>query len=122
MRSERNEIRAVLFDVGGVLVELSGLAMLLSWLGHRLTAEQVRTHWLSSPIVRSFETGKMEPAAFANQMIAELGLRVGNEEFLSELYTRSPRIFPGAVELVRRVPRGYVRATLCNTNVLQCKP
>ena len=26
---------------------------------------------------------------------------------------------PGAVQLVRRVPRSYVRATLCNTNVLQ---
>jgi len=119
MRSERNEIRLVLFDVGGVLVELSGLAMMLSWLGHRLTAEQTRTLWLTSPLVRLFETGKMEPAAFADQMIAELGLRVGNEEFLSELYTRSPRIFPGAVELVRRVPCCYVRATLCNTNALQ---
>ena len=119
MRFRQNEIRLVLFDVGGVLVELSGLAMLLSWLGHRLTGEQVRTLWLTSPIVRSFETGKMESAAFADQMIAELGLRVRNEEFLRELYTRSPRIFPGAVELVGRVPRSYVRATLCNTNALQ---
>lgn len=119
MRFHRNEIRVVLFDVGGVLVELSGLAILLSWLGHRVTAEQVRTLWLTSPIVRSFETGKMPPAAFAEQMITELSLQVGSEEFLTELYTRSQRILPGAVELVRRVPRCYVRATLCNTNALQ---
>ena len=119
MRSQPNEIRVVLFDVGGVLVELSGLAMLLSWLGHRVTAEQVRTLWLTSPIVRSFETGKMQPAAFAEQMISELSLQVGSEEFLTELYIRSQRILPGAVELVRRVPRYYVRATLCNTNALQ---
>jgi len=119
MRSERNKIRLVLFDVGGVLVELSGLAVLLSWLGHRLTAEEVRTLWLGSPIVRSFETGKMEPEAFADQMIADLRLQISNEEFLRELYTRIPRTFPEAVELVRRVPRSYVRATLCNTNALQ---
>src|SRR5690242_15085880 len=119
MRFQPNEIRVVLFDVGGVLVELSGLAMLLSWLGHRVTAEQVRTLWLSTPIVRLFETGKMQPAAYAEQMITELNLHVGNEEFLTELYTRSQRILPGAVELVRRVPRHYVRATLCNTNALQ---
>jgi putative hydrolase of the HAD superfamily len=119
MRSQRNEIRVVLFDVGVVLVELSGLAMLLSWLGHRVTAEQVRTLWLTSPIVRSFETGKMQPAAFAEQMISELSLQVGREEFLTELYIRSQRILPGAVELVRRVPRYYMRATLCNTNALQ---
>jgi|SRR5437899_1739045 len=119
MRFQRNKIRVVLFDVGGVLVELSGLAMLLSWLGHRATPEQVRGLWLTSPIVRSFETGKMQPAAFAEQIITELSLQVGSEEFLTELYTRSQRILPGAVELVRRVPRYYVRATLCNTNALQ---
>lgn len=119
MRFQRNEIRVVLFDVGGVLVELSGLAMLLSWLGHRATAEQVRTLWLTSPIVRSFETGRMQPAAFAEQMITELSLQVSSEEFLTELYARSQRVLPGAVELVRRVPRDYVRATLCNTNALQ---
>jgi glucose-1-phosphatase len=119
MRSERNQIRVVLFDVGGVLVELSGLAMLLSWLQHRITAEQVRTLWLTSPVVRLFETGKMQPAAFAEQMIVELSLRVGSEEFLRELYIRSQRILPGAVELVSRVPCNYVRATLCNTNALQ---
>jgi glucose-1-phosphatase len=119
MRPERNQIRVVLFDVGGVLVELSGLAMLLSWLGHRVTAEQVRTLWLTSPVVRLFETGKIQPAVFAEQMIAQLSLRVSSEEFLSELYIRSQRILPGAVELVRRVPPGYVRATLCNTNALQ---
>src|SRR5262249_54551486 len=102
MRSERNEIRVVLFDVGGVLVELSGLAMLLLWLGHRVTAEQARTLWLTSPVVRLFETGKMQPAAFAEQMISELSLRVGSEEFLSELYVRSQRLLPGAVELVMR--------------------
>ncbi len=58
MRFQRKEIRVVLFDVGGLLVELSGLAMLLSWLGHRATAEQVRTLWLTSRIVRSFETAR----------------------------------------------------------------
>jgi hypothetical protein len=58
MRFQRKEIRVVLFDVGGVLVELSGLAILLSWLWHR-AAEQVRTLWLTSPIVRSFETARM---------------------------------------------------------------
>jgi glucose-1-phosphatase len=69
--------------------------------------------------VRSFETGKIPPAAFAEPMITELSLLVGSEEFLTELYIRSQRILPGAVELVRRVRRYYVRATLCNTNALQ---
>lgn len=97
MRSQRNEIRVILFDVGGVLVELSGLAKLLSWLGHRVTPEQARTLWLTSPTVRLFETGKMQPSAFAQQMITELSLRVDSEEFLTELYIRSQRIMPGVL-------------------------
>ena len=95
MRSEGNKIRVILFDVGGVLVELSGLAMLLSWLGHGVTAEHARTLWLTSPTVRMFETGKMQPPAFAQQMITELGLRVGSEEFLTELCARSQQSLPG---------------------------
>ena len=61
----------------------------------------------------------MQPSAFAQQMITELSLRVDSEEFLTELYIRSQRIMPGAVELVRRIPRIFVHATLCNTNALQ---
>lgn len=117
--SPQNAIRVVLFDVGGVLAELSGLPKLLSWLGGRVTAEQAVTLWLTSPAVRSFETGRMQPAAFAEQLINELNLPVGREEFLNELCTWGQRVFPGAVELVRSVPRNYVRATLCNTNALQ---
>lgn len=119
MRSQQSAIRVVLFDVGGVLVELTGLTVLLSWLGRRMTAEEVRTLWLTSPTVRLFETGKMQPSGFAEQMITELRLPVGSDEFLTELYAKSQRIIPGAVELVRRVPSDYVRATLCNTNALQ---
>jgi glucose-1-phosphatase len=119
MRSQRNETRLVLFDVGGALVELSGLASLLLWLGHRVTAEQARTLWLTSPAVRLFETGKMQPTDLAEQMITELNLQVDSEEFLTALYIRSQRILPGAVELVTRIPCNYVRATLCNTNALQ---
>ncbi|HKV62316.1 MAG TPA: hypothetical protein VJO16_10410 [Candidatus Acidoferrum sp.] len=67
MRFQRNKIRVVLFDAGGVLIELSGLAMLLSWLGHRFTAEQIRMLWLTSLIVRPFETGKMQPVALLSR-------------------------------------------------------
>ncbi len=119
MRSKQKEIRVVLFDVGGVLIELTGLPVLLSWLDHRVTAEHVRSFWLASPLVRLFETGQMEATAFAEQMITQMSLPIGSEEFLTRLYTVGQRILPGAVELVRRVPANYVRATLCNTNTLQ---
>lgn len=114
-------IRVVLFDIGGVLTELSGLTTLLSWLRNPMTAEQVAGTWINSGPVRLFETGKIEAAAFAEQMISELDLSIGSEEFLTELCTRGQRVLPGAVELVKRVPSNYTRATLCNTNTLLWK-
>ena len=42
-RMSSNRIRLILFDVGGVLIELSGLAMFLSWLENRMTTEQLYT-------------------------------------------------------------------------------
>jgi len=68
--------------------------------------------------VRAFETGRVGPDIFADQLIAELGLPVGRQEFLAAFTAWPKRVFPGAVDVVRRISPQYVRATLCNTNVL----
>src|SRR5262245_27170153 len=81
--SSSGNIRVVLFDVGGVLVELSGLTLLQSWLDNRMTEEQIYSFWLTSPVVRAFETGKMPAEAFGERLVAELKLPVNGEEFLS---------------------------------------
>lgn len=114
-----NRVRLVLFDVGGVLIELSGLSMLLSWLENRMTVEQVYTYWLTSPCVRAFETGKIEADAFADQLIAELKLPVTKSELLCEFAGWGQQVLPGAIELAQRIPSRYLRATLCNTNAVQ---
>jgi len=112
------QIRVVLFDVGGVLVELSGMAVFLSWLQNRISAEDFYAVWLASPTVRAFETGRTQAAAFAEQIITELDLPVGREEFLREFRSWNRRLLPGAVELTRRLGPDYTLATLCNTNTL----
>ena len=62
---DQPDIRVVLFDVGGVLVELSGVATLLDWLDHRITAQELWSLWLHSPSVRAFETGRVDAGQFA---------------------------------------------------------
>src|SRR6266852_4483121 len=113
-----HKTRVVLFDVGGVLVQLNGVPTMLRWLGHRVSTDELWKMWLTSPVVRAFESGQIAPEAFADQLIEDMMLPVGREQLLKEFVEWTLGLFPGALELVESVPRKYVRATLCNTNAL----
>jgi len=113
-----SQLRVILFDLGGVLVELAGVPRLLSWIGNRMTPEELWELWLSSPVVRSFETGQSGPEEFADNLIREMALPVNRDEFIREFTLWPTRSFDGAFQLLHRISPAYVRATLSNTNVL----
>lgn len=99
-------------------MELSGVRSMLDWMSNRISREALLALWLASPSVRAFETGRITPEVFADQLIEEMGLPVTREKLLAE-FTRWPvRLFPGALDVVSRIPRRYTRATLSNTNAL----
>ena len=112
------DIRVLLFDLGGVLVEFRGPATLLGWLGGRLTPEQIWPLWLGSPVVRDFERGGVEPHVFADRLIADLALPLGRQQFLDDFARWPTGLYAGAAELIARIPPSYMRATLSNTNVV----
>jgi HAD superfamily hydrolase (TIGR01509 family) len=114
----RAQIRIILFDVGGVLVELGGVDALLGWLGSEATVEQLWAVWLRSPAVRAFETGRIEPMAFANAIVAELQLQIAPRTFLDSFASWPTRVYPGALEMVASIPAIYQRALLSNSNLL----
>ncbi len=113
-----DEIDVVLFDVGGVLVEMKGVPTMLAWLDNKVKVDELWALWLSSPVVREFERGRIEPNEFADQIIREMSLPVTQEEFLSAFRGWLEGLYPGALELVYSVPASFQRATLCNTSVL----
>jgi len=110
------EIQVVLFDLGGVLVELKGVPTMQSWLNHRVSLEELWALWLSSPVVRRFETGRSTPAEFAEQIILEMSLPVSPEEFVANFRSWVVGLLPGALDLVRSVPSRFTRATLSNNS------
>jgi len=118
MNSPSAKIEVVLFDLGGVLVELTGVSTMLGWLGNRMTAEELWSHWLTSPTVRDFERGRIAADLFAQQIIREMSLHVEQEEFLTTFTSWIAGLYPGALELVNSLPTGLTRATLANTSVL----
>jgi glucose-1-phosphatase len=116
--SASGAIRLVLFDVGGVLVELRGVRPMLEWLGYRMPTEELWRTWLHSPSVRAFETGKISGDEFACQLIDELQIHVDSSVFLEAFAGWPSGVFPGALELIDQIPRRYVRAVLSNSNAV----
>jgi HAD superfamily hydrolase (TIGR01509 family) len=113
-----DEIQVVLFDVGGVLVELGGVSTMLAWVNNSVSVEELWNIWLASPVVRQFETGRATPAEFADQIIRAMSLPVSQEEFLTAFAAWPRALYPGALEVVRDIPPKFQRATLSNTCVL----
>jgi len=104
----------LLFDLGGVLIELTGVPVMLEWTRGRFTETQLWEMWLSSPAVREFETGQSTPDKFSGAMIAEFGLRVSNEAFLSEFLYWPRRTYPGTQALLTDLAKHYTMASLSN--------
>jgi putative hydrolase of the HAD superfamily len=111
-------IRVVLFDVGGVLVQLSGVATVLGWVADRWTPPELWRRWLHSPAVRAFETGRCDADTFAADLVAELELGVEPAAFLESFAGWPTGLYPGAHELVARIPGHITRALLSNSNAL----
>lgn len=115
MRNGGN-IEAILFDLGGVLIELAGVEQMIAWSPGIATTEELWRRWLHSGAVRRFETGAIGRAEFATDVIAEFGVPVSSEEFLNA-FTGWPRaLFPGAKELLSELRPHYRLASVSNTN------
>ena len=110
--------RVVLFDLGGVLVELVGMPTLRRW-ARETNDEALWARWLTSPWVRRFECGRCSPEAFAEGMVEEWELPVGPEEYL-EVFRGWPRcLLPGARDLIEQVSAaGWRTGCLSNSNEL----
>jgi putative hydrolase of the HAD superfamily len=113
-----SRIRVVLFDVGGVLVQLSGVATVLGWVADRWTPPELWHKWLHSPAVRAFETGRCDADTFAAELVAELELGVSPAQFLESFAGWPTGLYPGVGELVARIPSNVTRALLSNSNAL----
>ena len=108
----------LLFDLGGVLIELAGIDRMLELCGHTLSVDELWARWLASDGVRRFETGRAGADEFGAAMLAEFGLSIAAAQFLEEFTTWPRRVFPGSYELLDQLSATYRLACLSNTNAL----
>ena len=111
-----SEIEIVLFDVGGVLVEVAGIEKLREWTGPNRSDEEIWTMWLHSPAARDFESGRIDADRFAHQLTDELDLPIHPQAMLDDLPTWIAGVLPGAREMLDDVIPGIRRGALSNSN------
>ena len=113
-----HRIEGILFDIGGVLVALDGVACMAKLLGVAAEHESVHATWISSPSVVAHETGKMDAATFAAGVVADLRLPVAAKDFLQEFCGWPTGLLPGALQLLDEIPHAYHVAALSNTSAV----
>ena len=81
--------RVILFDLGGVLVDVESVTALQRLLGRVLPQEELWQRWLTaSSWVSLFESGGCTPEVFAAGIVAEWRLAVTADAFLDDFQPR----------------------------------
>lgn len=102
--------------MGGVLVELGPASDLLA--GQEISSDLFWERWLSSEVVRDFESGGCTVEEFGERLVDDLGLAGSGADFI-ERFTNWPKgLFDGAEELLADLGDGIESAVLSNTNAL----
>jgi len=108
--------QAVVFDMGGVLVELGPLTEILG--DDPLSSDEFWVRWLRSPAVRDFERGRCTPDEFGDRIVTELGLSFDGTEMIRRFAQWPKGLFDGAQSLIAELPDGIEVGVLSNTNAL----
>ncbi len=110
-------MKAILFDLGGVLIELDGLPIKDHWVDHPIGYDQNWITWGKAQSVIAFETGNMPPEKFPQAVINELALNVSEKAFI-DTFTHWPKgYFTGAKALLQALKPHFTLAYYSNTNV-----
>jgi len=110
------KISAVLFDVGGVLIELNGLSSIAKLLDSDQSLDDVYKYWMAAPSVIGHETGKLSTEEFANEVVKDLNLTISPEAFMENFSTWIVGTFPDTFELLSSIPNKLKIAVLSNTS------
>jgi putative hydrolase of the HAD superfamily len=110
-------VQSVVFDLGGVLVELGGVREFGDMINEPDDA-QVWARWLRSPWVRDYERGRCSSEAFARGLVEEFALSSSPSEFIEQFRAWPRGLLGGAHELVSGLADSVPVAWLSNTNEL----
>jgi epoxide hydrolase-like predicted phosphatase len=112
----RPMVQVLLFDLGGVLVEFSGVRDVASLLLVDASEDEIRARWSSCRHCEAFGLGRLSREEFAERFVRDWGIDMAPEHFLGEFRSWSRRLLPGATELLASVRSRFRLAALSNSN------
>ncbi len=107
----------VLFDLGGVLIEVAGVRAMLELTGIK-NEEELWRRWLTCRWVRRFESGGCSETEFAAGVVADWQLDLSAAAFLEAFRDWPAGPLPGAAELVAQTRASVATGCFSNTNAL----
>jgi glucose-1-phosphatase len=107
----------VLFDLGGVLIEVAGVRAMLELTGIA-SEEELWLRWLTCRWVRRFESGRCSETDFAAGVVADWQLELSPAAFLAAFQDWPTGPLPGAAELVAQTRASVATGCFSNTNAL----
>ena len=113
-----SRIEVLLFDLGGVLVEFSGVRDLAVLLRGRLSESEILEQMSCYAPSEQFGLGKLSREDFGKRFVKDWKLELPPEDFLREFQSWSKCLFPGAVELLTMLRPRFRLAALSNSNEL----
>ena len=108
--------KLLLFDLGNVLVDVSGYRNLGPLLRVSLGDPEVVRRLRACPVLRGYETGRLDSARFAEDFVAAWSVGVAPEEFMRHFRSWTHGFFPGARQLLASLHGRYRLACLSNSN------
>ncbi|WP_158587044.1 HAD family hydrolase [Motilimonas pumila] len=111
----KDDIDWVLFDLGGVLVQLNGLPFKPEWFNDP-SQQPILHEWGISEVVRNYETGKASVTEFAQFTLEQFQLKTSIDAFIDE-FTRWPGpLFDGSLVMLEQLGSQVNTAIYSNTN------
>ncbi|WP_119393854.1 HAD-IA family hydrolase [Salinibius halmophilus] len=106
-------IKAVLFDLGRVLVRLNGYPFQPDWVADPEASMQV---FMAEPCLHAYHCGQVSESGFINTMHSVLGLAVSHEAFMQHFRHWPDQLLPNALEIVAKVNPQAKKAVFSNIN------
>jgi glucose-1-phosphatase len=112
------KVEVLLFDLGGVLVEFSGVRDVAPLLRTGATEAEIVERWSSCPHTKAFGLGLLSRDDFAERFVRDWGLDVPPQRFVQTFSSWSKSLLPGAAQLLASLRPRFRLAALSNSNEL----